>query len=213
MSLPSLDFTSFMKLAWNEVVDEPPKFEDLLASVSVTLNSVIENKIPRLAITASPPFYGRSTLISVLFPAWLWGPQGLSNLRIISACYRRDQLVQCNNRLKRILSSAWYRDSFPEVEIKPPFDGGVVRLATGGYLLSLATGGASLGNRADMLILDQVDDPYSNTCVRNEEWFAGNMYTKLNSVDGTIISMSKMQLPQGAHQAVAGMEGALSVNF
>src|SRR5262245_2220108 len=71
---------------------------------------------PRLAICL-PPRYGKSTIASVLFPAWCLGHDPA--LRILCVSYAQELAFKLSSDFRRVVESHWFRDLFPKFQINP----------------------------------------------------------------------------------------------
>lgn len=105
--LLSRDFHKFVLGSWHLI--EPAKaFVDNwhLKVICDHMQSVAEGKIKKLLINI-PPRTSKSTIVSILFPAWLW--TRLPGMKILLASYSHS-LVENLSRRRRdfILRSEWY---------------------------------------------------------------------------------------------------------
>lgn len=96
-----------------------------------------------------------SLMISSLWPAWEWGPKGLSSYRYISTSFKEDAVLRDNRRMRDLVTSDWYQMHWPmgmkrmgEVSFENVFTGWREGVAFG----SLTS------KRGDRLI---IDDPHS----------------------------------------------------
>ena len=125
-------------------------------AVCAHLEAVTAGRITRLLINI-PPGMMKSLLVSVLWPAWEWGPCGLASMRYLTTSYSEDYAKRDARRMRDLVESEWYQALW----------GDAVRLTRSGEksFSNTAQGWreakpfASLtGGRGDRVI---VDDPHS----------------------------------------------------
>jgi predicted phage terminase large subunit-like protein len=125
-------------------------------AVCAHLEAVTAGRITRLLINI-PPGMMKSLLVSVLWPAWEWGPCGLASMRYLTTSYSEDYAKRDARRMRDLVESEWYQALWGEA----------VRLTRSGEksFSNTAQGWreakpfASLtGGRGDRVI---VDDPHS----------------------------------------------------
>lgn len=103
-------FSQFVRGAW-PIVEPARAFIPNLASDAIIdhLQAVGDGTIKRLLIAVSPGI-GKSTLASVLFPAWIWTRRPA--WRAIFASYAHALAVRDSLRTRRLVESEWYRERF-----------------------------------------------------------------------------------------------------
>lgn len=144
----------------------------------------------RLTI-ALPPRHGKSTIVSVAFPAWLLGHDPA--LRIICASYSQDLAFRLSADFRRIIESPWYRSLFPNFSLQ----GGTctdreVTTTANGWRYATSIGGPMTGIGGDMIIIDdalKASDAKSELERRNAmDWITGTAISRLdNKSTGRII--------------------------
>lgn len=165
----------------------------VMYAICEALEQVEEGNIKRLLINV-PPGFMKSMLVSVFFPAWLWGPRNRPESRIISTSYAQDLAVRDNRRARELIESEkyqrWWGDRFAmsgDQNAKIRYEN-----TKRGFRQAASTGSALTGHRGDGLI---VDDPHSvesaeseadrNTVVR---WYGETLPTRFNNQkDGWLI--------------------------
>jgi len=80
-----------------------------LGAMCEHLEAVAKGEIGNLLINV-PPGTMKSLLVSVGFPAWLWGPQNLPHTRIISASYSAHLSLRDARKSRMIIEDRWYQD-------------------------------------------------------------------------------------------------------
>ncbi len=140
------------------------------------------------AILNVPPRYGKSQLISA-FTAWLMGKNPA--LRVIVVSYARDLSVQHAHEFRAIVASDWYRELFPDFEIKRATDQRVTTTLNG-YRVASSIQGSITGVGADLIILDdplKAQDTYSKAIRENvNQTYDNAIYSRLDKKkDGQIL--------------------------
>ena len=105
-----------------------------------------------------PPGSSKSTICSILFPAWLW--TRMPSARIICSSYAKDLALTLSRKCRKIVRSEKYRRLFPEIVLEEDQDTkGLFANTTGGERQAVATGGAAMGNHAHAIVVDDPVDP------------------------------------------------------
>jgi len=114
-TLLSNDLEAFCREAWPLVESEPFISAKYWSCLCEHLMAVSIGRIKRLTI-AMPPRFGKSTLISTLWPCWEWARNGGSNCWIF-ASYSQDLAVRDSVRRRNVFESGWYRYLWPQVQL------------------------------------------------------------------------------------------------
>ena len=167
------------------------------------LTRLYHEKGKRLMIFV-PPQYGKSQLVSRMYPAWVLGQDPMA--KIIMSSYSADLANSFNLNAQSVMASEVYGKIFPETLIKgntidQNAAKGLVRTRNevhtteGGYLFSTGVGGATTGRTSRPLFI--VDDPvkdlkqayseaYRKTLI---DWYNGVAETRLHK-DANVIVMN-----------------------
>ncbi len=177
----------FVKAAWHQVEPESQAFQDNwhIGAICEHLEAVTTGQIRNLIINI-PPRHSKSTIVSVMWPAWEWGPAKHPGTRWLCCSYaahlsRRDS-VKC----RKVIESKWYTDRW----------GSVYRLASdqnakdyyennkSGRRVSTSVGGGNTGEGGDRLVIDdphEAGDAHSETTRQSViEWYSTSMSTRAN---------------------------------
>jgi predicted phage terminase large subunit-like protein len=117
---------------------------------------------PRLLINV-PPGTMKSLLVSVLWPAWEWGPCGLPAMRYVATSYSEKFVKRDSRRMRDLVSSEWYRSLWPEIELSRAGEISFANTRTG-FREGMAFGSLT-GARGDRVI---IDDPHSTETAESE---------------------------------------------
>lgn len=103
-----------------------------------------------------PPGTMKSMLVSVMWPAWEWGPMGMPGMRYLATSYSESYVKRDSRRMRDLVSSEWYQSLWPEVRLVRAGESSFANDKTGfreGVPFASMTGG-----RGDRVI---IDDPHS----------------------------------------------------
>ena len=104
------------------------------------------------------PGESKSTICTVLFPAWLWTRD--PTIRIISASYSSDLAIEHAQKSKDCIDSEKYKLYFPEVQIRKDINSkSNYQNTLGGSRKTASTGGTVTGKHAHILIWDDLLNP------------------------------------------------------
>lgn len=187
-----LNFIDFVELMWPVLEPEQPFVRGWVQeAVCAHLQAVTEGKLTKLLINV-PPGFTKSMLVSVMWPAWEWGPRNRPDLRYMSWSYSAELTEQHNENCRKII----------EHEIYQAFWGDRVQLdettnskryyknTKGGWRRSSSIEGVATGYRADRLIWDDphnVKDADSKAALREAtRWFARTLPTRVRNPGGDV---------------------------
>lgn len=196
-------FREFMEAAWPIVEPGVPFCGGMhIDALCEHLQACYERKILRLLVNV-PPRTGKSTIISVLFPAWVWTNNAAE--KFLTGSYALQLATRDAVRTRRVIESDWYRARWPEVKLaedqnlKTSFEN-----TSTGTRQVVAVGSATTGLGGTFLICD---DPHNvqqaeSALVREGTitWFREAWATRANTPDTV-----RIVVQQRVHQSdVAG---------
>ena len=137
------------------------------------------------SFTANGVAVHNSMIVSVMFPAWLWGPYNWPQARIICASHSIGLAERDTRRMKQLIGSDWYVEHWGDhVEMsvdqnsKTNFENTFT-----GWRRAISAGGIT-GYRADFVL---IDDPHSVVGAESDAerettlvWFREAIPTRLN---------------------------------
>jgi len=122
------------------------------------LEAAYKRQIRNLIINI-PPRHMKSLLVSVFWPAWVWGPGDDPESRWLTTSYGDKLAIRDARKTRHLIGSEWYRarwghkfDLLPDQNQKSRFENTKL-----GYRVASGAGGAIMGEGGDYLI---VDDPH-----------------------------------------------------
>jgi predicted phage terminase large subunit-like protein len=119
------------------------------------LEAVTDGRITRLLINI-PPGSMKSLLVSVLWPAWEWGPKGLRSLRYLATAFNDGPTSRDSRKTRDLILSEWYQSLWPEVQLSRAGETSFSNTSTG--VREAVPFGSLTSQRGDRLI---IDDPHS----------------------------------------------------
>lgn len=102
-------FAYFVKRAWRHIIPDELQWNWHLDALCEHLQAVAEGRLhPRLLVNV-PPGSSKSTIIGVMYPAWLWGAGKQPWHRYIGAAHEQNLAVRDNRLMRELITSPWYQ--------------------------------------------------------------------------------------------------------
>jgi predicted phage terminase large subunit-like protein len=107
-------FAYFVKRAWPHIIPDRLIWNWHMDAVCEHMQALAKGEIPsnRLLINI-PPGTSKSTLVGVMYSAWLWGPFGQPWHRYIGAAHEQGLAVRDNRMTRELIQSEWYQRLWP----------------------------------------------------------------------------------------------------
>lgn len=157
------DFYFFVQEFWSEIIPETPVWNWHIKYLCEELQLVSQNvferkeKLHDLVINI-PPGTTKSTIITIMFPAWVWTID--PTIRIISNSYSGEISMEHAVKSRDIITSEKYQRYFPNVKIRKDKSGKQNYDNTeNGARYTTSTGGAITGKHAHIIINDDPLNP------------------------------------------------------
>jgi predicted phage terminase large subunit-like protein len=126
------------------------------------LEAVTNGRIQRLLINV-PPGCMKSLLVSVLWPAWEWGPKGLRSLRHLATAFNDGPVKRDIRKCRDLILSEWYRTLWPEVVLTRTAEMSFANSSTG--TCEGVAFGSLTSQRGDRV---RIDDPHSTDTAESD---------------------------------------------
>lgn len=153
----------FVRSFWGVIIREEPVFSWHIKFLCEELQELSKSIIARAKkpydlIVNIPPGTTKSTITTIMFPAWLWTQD--PSIRIITNSYSGDLAIEHAVKSRDIITSDKYRLLFPEVVIRRDKAGksSYENTATGARYAT-STGGTITGKHAHVIINDDPQNP------------------------------------------------------
>lgn len=162
------------------------------------LQAVTDGGLRRLLINI-PPGLGKSLLVSVLWPAWVWTAR--PEWRSIFASYSRDLVVRDAVKSRNLMGEEWYQKNFVDGEWQFSDDMNRKDMFTNtatGRRISISVGSQATGFRGNCIA---IDDPLNATDAQSKAardavifWFDTVMQTRVDdpSRDAFVVIMQRL---------------------
>jgi len=197
------DFYAFFLEFWDEV--SPTKLVEnwhirYLCDAMQEVGEAVMNCRPvrNLCVNIAPSS-SKSTIISQLFPCWLWANN--PSLSIISASYSMDLSLFHSQQSRDVINSTKYKTLFPYVKLKKDNDSkGQYATTAKGMRLAVSVGSKSTGFHADILLLDDpqnVEMCLSDTKRKNSnEWITKTLSSRKRTENVPMLLVSQRLHPE-----------------
>lgn len=153
----------FIKSFWSVIIPEDPVFNWHIPYLCEELETLARSIVAREQkpydlIINIPPGTTKSTIVTIMFPAWLWTQD--PTIRIISNSYSADLSIEHATKSRDIITSDKYRRLFPEVLLRRDKSGkGNYENTATGARYTTSTGGTITGKHAHVIINDDPLNP------------------------------------------------------
>lgn len=168
----------------------PSRFHCYVANL---LQRVAAGEIKRLVLTV-PPQHGKSRLVTVEFPTWMFGRDPTK--RFIVASYARDLSLNHSRAARERMSSAEYQFLF-DTRLDPRGQSAEQwNTDGGGFYKAVSVGSAMTGHPADIIVIDDPHKDYAEAhSLRARElvwdWYRSVAYTRLSPNGAIIVIMTR----------------------
>jgi predicted phage terminase large subunit-like protein len=156
-------FFYFVKTFWDVIISEKPVYNwhiEYLCDELQKLSVSIVNREPKPydLIINIPPGTTKSTIVTIMFPVWLWTND--PTLRAITNSYSGGLSIEHATKSKDIIQSDKFRKLFPEIELRRDKQGKQHYENTqGGFRYATSTGATITGFHAHVIINDDPQNP------------------------------------------------------
>jgi len=174
----------FFKSAWPYIEGNMPYIDSWhIKAIAEHLEAVYRRQIKKLIINV-PPRTGKTNLISVAFPAWVWIHNPSERFLTVS-CVNSLSLEHAQKN-RALLESSWYQDNwgyrFPllrDQNVKSFFQN-----TKTGYRQSTSVVSKTVGKGGSIIIIDDPNDPGDLSEIKRENvinWWTQRMSTRSNN--------------------------------
>jgi len=156
-------FYFFLQEFWSTIIREDPVWNWHIEYLCNELQKVAENlfkKKPKMydLLINIPPGSTKSTIVSVMFPAWVW--LRLKSARFICVTHTSDLTEKLAQLSKDVIKSEKFQRVFPNVKVRKDVDAKKhFKNYRGGERISTSVGAKIIGSHAHFIIIDDPIDP------------------------------------------------------
>lgn len=185
---------AFTVLCPGEKLSQAPYLE----AMCYALQNVAMGKTRRLMISIAPRHL-KTICGSVLLPAFLLGHDPSQKVIVVS--YGKDLAREHGELFRRLVSSRFYRNLFPNVKLDPRHNRAEhVKTTAGGGRKTVSIGGGVTGFGADLIVIDDLGKPSDmrHGTYRRElrDYFDQTLFSRLNDKrTGKIVSIQQRLHP------------------
>lgn len=153
----------FVREAWS-ILEPECKFIGNwhIDAICQHLEAVTDGRINRLLINV-PPGSSKSLIVSVMWPAWEWGPCGRRSLRYLTTAFNDGPVKRDTRKSRDLIASDWYQALWPEVKLTRTGETSFANSSTG--TREGVPFGSLTSQRGDRLI---IDDPHSTETAESD---------------------------------------------
>lgn len=180
---------SYAELAWQIIEPaQPLVVSKPFEAICEHLEAVHTGQIRNLLINV-PPGFTKSTLVSVLFPSWEWGPKNRPDLRYLAWSYAFHLSKRDNNRCRTLIQHPLYQALWgSRFQIKKDTNAKHYYETTkAGFRFASSIGGISAGERGDRLL---IDDPHNVKKAESDaerlsttSWFTASLPSRVRNAN------------------------------
>lgn len=198
-------FKDFVKEFWSVVIPRKLQWNWHMTYICDLMQEAAErvfrgeNKKWDCCINISPGT-SKSTICSVMFPAWVWTRK--PEARFICCSFtERPLALKLSRYCRDVVRSEKYRRFFPAVELRADQDTKVMFANTkGGERYAVGSGGSVVGNHADFVIIDDPIDPEAVLSEieleRVNNWIEESLSSRLTDKDVSVTFLIMQRLGQ-----------------
>lgn len=150
-------FAGFVKAAWPTIEPGTPlRWNWHLQAMCDHLEAVSRGTLSPWGIINVPPGSSKSTIVSVLWQAYEWGPLGQRHLKYVSTSFEDGNVTRDTRKTRDLIKSDWYQMLWPDVVLVRYGETSFANSGTGSR--EGVAFGSITGKRGDRVV---IDDPHS----------------------------------------------------
>jgi predicted phage terminase large subunit-like protein len=185
--LESLEY--FVEAAWPHFDSAPYQSNFAITAMCDHLEATAYGYVPKLLMNI-PPRCSKTTIVSIIFPAWVWAKKADPNypligpqVKFLCASYSDKLVLESSNKFRRLVQSEWYQRLFPLKFMKDQNTKGHMDNDKGGSRQSTSVGATLLGLGGDILIGDDLNNTEKETKIETgaERATSANFWTEFHS--------------------------------
>lgn len=176
------DFKLFIKESWNVLEPATPLLWNWhIDAIAEHLTAVLNGEITRLVVNIAPG-HMKSTIFSVMWPAWSWTND--PSIRWLCASHSLGLAIRDNRNCRLLIESEWYRSCYGDVFDLAPDQNAKSFFENDhrGYRLAVSVGSRGIGKRGTHLLIDDPNDAKASEAdvEKTLHWFGQTWLSRLN---------------------------------
>jgi predicted phage terminase large subunit-like protein len=150
-------------------------------------------------VTNVPPGTSKSTIKSVMAPAWAW--TRMPHFAFLGASYGSDLAEELARKNRDVVKSALYRGLFPEVQIRPDQDTKAKFMTmAGGLRCACGSQGSATGFHFNVVTIDDPLDPKRAASVAElkhiNDWITSTLLQRKKDHEASVLDLVMQRLHQ-----------------
>lgn len=195
-------FADFVDTFWREIVPEKIIWNWHMKFLCYELQKLAqrifkqENREHDLIINI-PPGTSKSTICSIMLPAWMWCVD--PTMRIICGSYAHSLSLDLSRKCRLVVQSDSYQRLFPDVALSEDQNTkGLYYTTKGGGRMAVSVGGSVTGFHAHMIVIDDPIDPQQAASpadlVSANNWMRETIPTRMvdKKITPTVLIMQRL---------------------
>lgn len=195
--LCSRSLAEFVRRAWHILEPGQPYIHGWhVDAICEHLEAITDGDLSRLLINI-PPGTMKSTLTSVFWPAWEWGPRGMPHIRMIGASHEQGLAVRDTRKMRNLITSDWFQRLWPTSLTSDQNQKTFYENSSTGWRQACAVASMT-GKRGDRVVWDDPHSVEAALSVAHRETalrvFQETLPTRLNNPDSSAIVIVMQRL-------------------
>ncbi len=198
------DFYFFVQEFWSTIIEDKPVWnwhmEFICDELQLIAERIIENKPKEYDLVINvPPGTSKSTIVSVMFPIWIWLRK--QSARSICASYTQTLSLNLSRLSRLVLNSDRFKTYFPEIALADDQNAkGYFINSKGGFRVATSTGSTIIGFHGHLLIADDLIDPMAAVSAADiktvGDWMVGGLMQRKVDKEVSTFVMVMQRLSQ-----------------
>lgn len=188
---------NFVREAWHVLEPGQPYIHGWhVDAICEHLEAITNGDLNRLLINI-PPGTMKSTLTSVFWPAWEWGPRGMPHIRMIGASHEQGLAVRDTRKMRNLITSPWFQERWPTALTSDQNQKTFYENSATGWRQACAVASMT-GKRGDRVVWDDPHSVEAALSIAHRETalrvFQETLPTRLNNPDKSAIVIVMQRL-------------------
>lgn len=195
--LCSRSLAEFVKRSWHILEPGQPYIHGWhVDAICEHLEAISNGELNRLLINI-PPGTMKSTLTSVFWPAYEWGPRNMPHIRMIGASHEQGLAVRDTRKMRNLILSDWYQERWPTTLVSDQNQKTFYENDKTGWRQACAVASMT-GKRGDRVVWDDPHSVEASLSIAHRETalrvFQETLPTRLNNPDSSAIVIVMQRL-------------------